>query len=439
MDWSRIPDILAVACLAAAFSSILKRDQTTGHGPWLAGWILIVVHFLFSMPTTLPSSIVAVCSIISTITLIAAGIFFMWATVPYDTGISCRWMVGISFLGMAFYTVLAAVPQISGGFRDDTAIVIGTAPLAIGMLSARRDQHPLRWVTVGLQFALGIMLVVLGHLQNVNPHLGTYAILFSVFMGCCLYFWYTHRSGTAGSIITIGGFFAWAMVFVIAPSLDFLQLRFHLENEVWNLPKYVVAVGMLLLLLEKQIERSQYLALHDDLTRLANRRLFQDRLISAIERARRSGVSMALLQIDLDGFKIVNDTHGHHVGDMLLQYVSAQLSARVRRCDTLARTGGDEFSLILEETSNRTSANQVADSLAQMLRQPFELAGHRIQIGASIGVAIYPEDAQNADNLCIAADFEMYEVKQLHKGVKSQHRNCPEDASKSRNFETIAS
>jgi diguanylate cyclase (GGDEF)-like protein len=388
MNWSRIPDILAVACLAAAFSSILKRDRTTGHGPWLAGWILIVIHFLFSMPSTLPASFVAACSIISTIALIAAGIFFMWATVPYDTGISCRWMVAISFLGMALYTVLSSLPHAAGWALDDTAIVIGTGPLAVGMLSGRRDQHPLRWVTVGLQFCLGISLVVIGHSHGLDPDLGSDAILFAVFMGCCLYFWYTHRSGTAGSIITIGGFFAWAMVFIVAPTLDYIKLNLHLENEVWNLPKYVVAVGMLLLLLEKQIERSQYLALHDDLTRLANRRLFQDRLTSAIDRSRRSGVSMALLQIDLDGFKTVNDTHGHHVGDMLLQHVSALLSTRVRRSDTLARTGGDEFSLILEETSSRTSATQVADSLVELLKQPIELAGHPIQIGASIGVAM---------------------------------------------------
>jgi diguanylate cyclase (GGDEF)-like protein len=189
----------------------------------------------------------------------------------------------------------------------------------------------------------------------------------------------------------------------------------HLENEVWNLPKYVVAVGMMLLLLERQIERSQYLALHDDLTALANRRLFQDRLTSAMERARRAGTSMALLQIDLDRFKEVNDAHGHHVGDLLLQHVSMLFDSRVRRSDTVARTGGDEFSLILEEPASRPDAELVADSLIHLLAEPVEIAGRRIRVGASIGIAVYPEDAHNSDSLCIAADLKMYEIKQLHR------------------------
>jgi diguanylate cyclase (GGDEF)-like protein len=205
--------------------------------------------------------------------------------------------------------------------------------------------------------------------------------------------------------------------------------KIHLESEVWNLPKYVVAVGMLLLLLETQIARSQYLALHDDLTRVANRRLFQDRLTQAIDRVRRSGVSMALLQIDLDRFKEVNDTHGHHVGDMLLKHVAKLLDARIRRSDTLARTGGDEFSLILEETSSREHAESIAESLAAMLVEPFEIAGRRVRIGASIGVAVFPEDADNADALCIAADLKMYEIKESNRQGPKEVRELPRNAN----------
>jgi diguanylate cyclase (GGDEF)-like protein len=172
---------------------------------------------------------------------------------------------------------------------------------------------------------------------------------------------------------------------------------------------------MLLLLLERQIERSQYLALHDDLTSLANRRLFQDRLSSAMERARRSESSIALLQIDLDRFKEVNDTHGHYIGDLLLQHVSGILESRVRRSDTVARTGGDEFSLILEEPSRREDAELVAESLGRKLAEPFELSGRRIRIGASIGIAVFPEDAHDVDSLCIAADMKMYVAKQDHR------------------------
>src|SRR5208282_6537024 len=128
---------------------------------------------------------------------------------------------------------------------------------------------------------------------------------------------------------------------VVGPYTQTYYPTVHIESEVWNLPKYVVAVGMILLLLENQIEHNKYLALHDELTGLPNRRLFQDRLASALERARRTGSQAALLLVDLDHFKQVNDTVGHHIGDELLKRVSDAFVGRVRRSDTVARTGGD--------------------------------------------------------------------------------------------------
>ena len=180
----------------------------------------------------------------------------------------------------------------------------------------------------------------------------------------------------------------------------------HLESEVWNLPKYVVAVGMILLLLEDQIEHNKFLALHDELTGLPNRRLFQDRLASALERARRTGAQTALLLIDLDHFKQVNDTLGHHVGDQLLKRVAGLFSGRVRRTDTVARTGGDEFAIILEEPTTRQDAERVGHSLIRLLSEPLELDNRSVRVGASIGVAVFPEDALTTESLCIAADLQ---------------------------------
>jgi diguanylate cyclase (GGDEF)-like protein len=187
--------------------------------------------------------------------------------------------------------------------------------------------------------------------------------------------------------------------------------QIHVENGVWNLPKYVVAVGMILLLLEDQIEHNRHLALHDYLTGLPNRRLFEDRLTGALERARRANASAALLLIDLDHFKQVNDTLGHHVGDLLLQRVGQMFSDRVRRSDTVARTGGDEFSVILEEPTSREDARRVGQSLMQLLHDPLDLNGKAVSVGASFGVAVFPEDAADAESLCIAADKRMYVEK----------------------------
>jgi diguanylate cyclase (GGDEF)-like protein len=181
--------------------------------------------------------------------------------------------------------------------------------------------------------------------------------------------------------------------------------------EVWNLPKYLVAVGMILLLLEGQVKRNQHLAQHDHLTGLPNRRLFQDRISGAIERARQRQARMAMLAIDLDGFKQVNDTLGHHVGDAVLQQVAHLFSGRLRRIDTLARTGGDEFSVVLEGPITREEATEVASALQRLLDTPLSIDGHTLQIGASIGVAMFPDDAQTSHGLCIRADERMYMVK----------------------------
>jgi diguanylate cyclase (GGDEF)-like protein len=397
------------------------------------------MHFSAAMFANLPGVIGILANIVSLLTLIAASICFMWATVPTEKSIKSRRMAAAAFLSTSLYTILDCLPNIPGWAFDASAILIAVGPLTVAVTYRRYYQHGLRWLTVGLQFALGAELLVLRR-QSGNADLGVDAILFVVYMGCCVYFWYSHQTATTGSIITVGGFLAWALVFAIAPAFDYFLPNFRLEGEVWNLPKYVVAIGMLLLLLEKQIERSQYLALHDDLTSLANRRLFQDRLTSAIERAKRSSTSVALLQIDLDGFKAVNDTYGHHMGDLLLKYVSGILEARVRRSDTVARTGGDEFCIILEDSGRRQAADSIAAGLRETLSQPTMLDGQLINVGASIGVAIFPKDAPDASTLCVEADLRMYAHKQESKeGVPSRREALPQVQEPIRQPQTIAS
>jgi diguanylate cyclase len=423
VDWSKIPDILAIASLACAFASIVRHNRTPAHRLWLVGWTMIGIHFSGLMFNGAPGVIGLVGGIVALMALVGAALCFMWATVPSETKVRSRRMACVAFLTLSLYLVLASLPYAPGWAFDAAAVLIAVGPLTVALTYRRYGQHALRWLTAALHFALGAELIVLRRQTGGDPGLGVEAILFVVYMGCCIYFWYSHHEGTTGSIITIGGFMAWASVFVVAPALAYFLPNFHLEGEVWNLPKYVVAIGMLMLLLEKQIERSQYLALHDDLTSLANRRLFQDRLSNAMERARRSGTSVALMQIDLDRFKEVNDTYGHHVGDLLLKHVGALLTRRTRRVDTVARTGGDEFSLILEEPSRRPDAELVAESLLQMLSQPLVLDQITIEVGASIGIAVYPEDAEDAHALCIEADMRMYAVKQDRREISGPGLN----------------
>lgn len=152
-------------------------------------------------------------------------------------------------------------------------------------------------------------------------------------------------------------------------------------------------------------------AYHDLLTRLPNRALFKDRLGIALTQAAREGHQLAVMFIDLDRFKVINDSLGHTVGDRLLQAVSERLLNCVRKGDTLSRFGGDEFTLLLPEVRDWESAAQVAEKILASIRAPFKLDGHEIFVGASIGIAMFPSAGANMDTLIKNADIAMYRVK----------------------------
>lgn len=159
----------------------------------------------------------------------------------------------------------------------------------------------------------------------------------------------------------------------------------------------------------------RHLADHDTLTGLPNRKLFTERLEQALKLARRASVRHGVMFIDLDGFKQVNDTWGHSSGDLLLQQVAARLSDVVRDSDTVARFAGDEFVVFAQHTASEEALQVVGDRIVAALRAPFELAGASVHIGASVGYACYPEDAQTVDGLLHCADTAMYQAKGLGK------------------------
>jgi len=170
-------------------------------------------------------------------------------------------------------------------------------------------------------------------------------------------------------------------------------------------------------------------AYHDILTDLPNRVLFKDRLGLAMLQARRNHGELAVMFIDLDRFKLVNDTLGHLVGDDLLQQAAARLKACLRRCDTLARLGGDEFTIVLPELKGRQDVAALAVKFLECLEQPFHLSGHEVHISASIGSAIYPGDGESIDELLRHADIAMYQVKAKGKNGHSFYDVSMADAS----------
>jgi diguanylate cyclase (GGDEF)-like protein len=419
VDWSKLPDVAVVALLTVAFASVARQGHNSVSGVWLAGWLMIVLHFFAIVLLPAPGHWGDLANFVSMASLVSAGVLFMWASVPYRMHSSSRWMVAAVLATYTLYLGLLVVFPVASWLLAPAAALMGALPLAITLSALPRFIPPLRWAIVVLNLGLSIFLLIFQNRPGYGQSLVLNAVLFTVYFGCCIHFWCAYKRATAGAFITIAGFFAWAAVFVIGPFIFASFPNFHLESEVWNLPKYVVAVGMILLLLEDQIEHNKYLALHDELTGLPNRRLFQDRLASALERARRTGSQAALLLVDLDRFKQVNDTVGHHIGDELLKRVSGAFLSRVRRSDTVARTGGDEFSVILEEPTNREEAERVSHSLTQLLDNPFQLEGHMVRVGATVGIAVFPQDASDAESLCIAADLRMYAGKHVSRNRAS--------------------
>ncbi|MEZ5468446.1 MAG: EAL domain-containing protein [Lysobacterales bacterium] len=158
-------------------------------------------------------------------------------------------------------------------------------------------------------------------------------------------------------------------------------------------------------------EQIRMLATHDTLTGLPNRTLFNDRLEQAVEQSLRTGTLMAVLFLDLDHFKLANDSLGHAVGDGVLCAVAERLRTRLVPGASLARLGGDEFALLLPQISDASVAARTANTLITALADPFDIGGHRVQVGVSVGITLCPNDDQNADQLLRKADLAMYHAK----------------------------
>ena len=197
-----------------------------------------------------------------------------------------------------------------------------------------------------------------------------------------------------------------------------------LENASWRPPQDGEAEGaiegaLIDITRRKEAEgRIAYLAYHDDLTGLANRALLVDRTEQTLAKARRIGASAVVMAVNLDRFKAINDTLGHSAGDRVLREVAARLQAVVRSSDTVARFGGDEFALLLEQGMRATDAAKVAQKLLARIAQPVEMAGQPYTIAASIGIALFPDDGIDVESLLRSAHLALFRAKELGGGYQ---------------------
>jgi two-component system cell cycle response regulator len=193
----------------------------------------------------------------------------------------------------------------------------------------------------------------------------------------------------------------------VSKPFDLLEAKTRIHN--------MLEVRLLYKHLEHYSLEMESLALHDALTGLPNRRLLMDRLSLAITHAHRNKRTMAVMYLDLDGFKQINDTLGHDAGDKLLNMVAARMAAAVRQEDTVARLGGDEFVIALWELIHADGLARLVSKVIQAVSQPYVINGHTVSVTTSVGVSIYPTHGDDADTLMKNADLALYEAKRAGK------------------------
>ena len=413
MNFNVLPSLVALAILVVVFRAILRQGAAERLQLWLTAWILVLIHFVAQFVDVGHGPWDHVASAVSLGALELASIAFLISMSPRAVTFR-RQLLFSAILGLPAlaYTTAVVWELTAHGFYYGVVLVALTATSLLAW----------NWYRETPSYLFGLLLasvvfssVLIWMVARNHADLGINVILAGLNFVVAVLYWRHFQRATAGVLTTVFGFVAWGAVFPISMFLQLYSPSTIVESETWNIPKYFVAVGMILTLLEDQIHKNEYLAYHDALTGLPNRRLLEDRLEQALAHAARAGRKVAVLLLDLDRFKEVNDTYGHRIGDLALQQVVLRLSSRMRASDTLARSGGDEFTVV-SDVSDEHGADILLSALESALAVPLKVEGQFIQTGVSIGVALYPDHGHSPDELRAAADHAMYIAK---RGARS--------------------
>ncbi len=527
---NQLLDIIIIGCLVLLFASTYRKRASAMVRSWTIGWVLILVHFtalLFHPASALAQNILEAISLVA---LIACGIVFLIAAT--NKGQDREPHVAFSLLAGAT-SIAFVLLQVFGAVHPLPYLLFTLAGAVCWLaysLHLRRSALPMRILVAAAAVASTCWL--LWTITHARFDVGVSALLAELYLVVGLVSIGTFRRLSGGTITVSFGLLAWAAVFPVAEFCDHLGIIQNVSPEFWNVPKYFVAFGMMLILLEEEIiaandaskhyrvlfeanphpmwiynrntlafegvndaalaqygySREQFLSMtlhdmaapaegdlapdelhrikaeqgieqhrkrdgslcfvdvathplpgdrldlffslvqdvterevlhrqlshqatHDRLTGLANRALLESKLRDTLSHSQRYHRQSALLCLDLDRFKAINDTYGHGVGDACLQEVARRLSQRVRSMDVAARIGGEEFSLLLHEVVSQQAAEHVATEVLASLRLPIEAHGFTLELSGSIGIAIFPQDGHDAATLWRNADTAMYRAK----------------------------
>lgn len=414
MNIALLPDLAAMASLLLILYFLRRRHVQEGVGLWIAGLLFIFLEAIayglyeHSGPRHIP------CHVIALNSYIVAGSLFLWAAVkPLAPKKETKIYLAVTAAClMGIQTIYGFDIYDPKPYRWVAAVGV-TLGVAMPFLLQRGLRLGAAWWLPLLQLLLWGPIWIFATDGMFRD--AVYYPLFLLYLCAAILFSLSLPKKSLGRIVIVVGFVLWSLVFLGHSWLSNQPQYAALAGEVWDWQKFLVTIGMLLVLLERQVSINEWHALHDQLTGLANRRCYEDKLDQAIKLAQRTGSRIALVMIDLDGFKAVNDTLGHDTGDLLLQFIAHNLLRVIRPVDTLARLGGDEFIFMMTNLPADLSREQIVEIANTRIREtlsiPFIHEGESLVVRASVGVAVYPEDTTNEILLRRLADQRMYEQK----------------------------
>jgi diguanylate cyclase (GGDEF)-like protein len=403
-----------MAMLLSILYFLRRRHPRESVDLWLIGLLFIFLEAIVHAAYPAPGPWRLVAHVVALNFFLVAGAIFLWAsgrdifprkaTLVYLLVNSLPVSALLTVYGLAIHN-----PRIYHG--------VAACGLLLGIVSAfaiaRTWSLGRGWWILVVQLCTWIpiwLFASTGYFRD-----AAYFLLFALYFATAVVFQISLPRQSLGKVAIVTGFVIWSFVFLFHSWASNHQGYDILSDEIWNLQKFLVTIGMLLVLLEQQVSTNEWYAFHDHLTGLPNQRLFEDRLAAAIQQSQVNNTRTALLMVDLDGFKLINDTHGHDVGDELLRHIAHNLRGAIRLPDTLARLGGDEFMIIATDLPSDQPADLIARTsatrISHALRQAVSINGNALTVTASIGVAVYPDDTTDGVLLRRLADQRMYEQK----------------------------
>jgi diguanylate cyclase len=409
MNFAFLPDLSALAILIGILLLLRRSVSEQRTNLWLCGLLITLVEsiaHIFYAPTGIPAAFLHVIVIDC---YLLAGLVFDWAGAGYLFSNRPR-MLYLIVNGLP----LLAITTIYGlNIRTQapyiTPIIIG---MFAGVVTSIYLRHS-RFLALGHLIGWSALAWLVTHAQYRQA---VYWTLCAIYVVAAINFQRSLPRKSTGRLAILTGFYIWGLCFFAHPWIVNYANYADIASHVWNMQKSLISIGMILVMLEEQVASNQWLALHDELTGLPNRRLFEERLSHALDRSRRTNTPLALLILDLNGFKKINDSFGHQAGDQVLREVAHNLRETLHTTDTLARIGGDEFVLLTSFFAERHSSESHSiahrvDAIQIALSRPILLNGRPTVVTASLGTAIHPIDAADATSLLHVADQRMYALK----------------------------